>query len=159
MVCALLLAPALLVLSLQEPFVTGARVGLKLRHEPALHVTLVNEHGSAVVHPPNVVASVESLRDVRIEAFGFEVLKPDSSQPESGMSMRLCPSQPGEGRPDHGFIRAGEIREVPIGRQPLPDAPLPPVRLRFVLYTDGSLEGHAFDRHELLRQRPCGPDR
>jgi hypothetical protein len=115
----------------------------------------------AIVSPrasttPNVVASIENLRDVAIEAFGFEVLKPASNQPDTGMSMRLCPSRRAEGESDHGFIRAGETRDVPIGRQPLPDAPLPPVRLRFVLYADGSFEGRAFDRDELLRQRACG---
>jgi hypothetical protein len=104
---------------------------------------------------PNVVASIENLRDVPIEAFGFEVMTPGSDVPDSGMSMDFCPLRPGEGEADHRFIRGRETRDVPIGRQPSPDAPLPPVRLRFVLYTDGSFEGRTFDRDELLRNRRC----
>lgn len=97
-----------------------------------------------------LVATIENLRAVPIEAFKLELLRPTGGT--SGLGMDFCDSEPPQelGR---GPIKPGEIREIPrFGTIGLNDA-LPFVRLSYVIFDDLSYEGEVAGRDEALRKR------
>lgn len=102
------------------------------------------------------VAAIENLRDVAIEAVGFEVLEPGSNRRRSGRRFDFCLAAEQGRRP--GRIQPKEIREEAFGMDVNPDKPLPGVRLSYVLFDDLSFEGATEYRDELFRSREMQAD-
>ena len=99
-----------------------------------------------------VVATIENLRTVPIEAHGLEILDPVTRRPRSGQGADFCNSEP-QPEPGSGPIKPGEIREIPLLIPVGPDEALPPVRLAYVIFDDLSYEGAVAPREEALRRR------
>jgi hypothetical protein len=115
---------------------------------PVTSVTIESQHRTGTTA---YVASVENLRNVEIEAFGFELVDAVSARPTSAQRHDFCLAEP-EGRGD-GRLAPYETREFQLGVTPDPNEPLPLIRITFVLYDDLSFEGRAADRDDLLRDR------
>jgi hypothetical protein len=101
------------------------------------------------------VASVTNLRDVPIEAFGFQVVDPATMRPRSDQGFDFCLAPDGRG---DGPLDPHETREFQLSINQDPNAPQPIIRFTFVLYDDLSFEGRAADRDELLRDRESRAD-
>jgi hypothetical protein len=99
-----------------------------------------------------LVAAIENLRTVPIEAFGFEVVDSDPRRGTSGLTSDFCESEDKMER-GHGRIQPREIREIALGGTVSPTAELPFVRLTLLMFDDLSYEGKAAARDELLRRR------
>lgn len=104
-----------------------------------------------MVKTTTFVAAIENLRDVAIEAVGFEALEQGSDRTRSGRRFDFCLAAEQGRRP--GRIQPKEIREELFGMDVNPDKPLPVVRLSFVLFDDLSFEGATHYRDELFRSR------
>jgi hypothetical protein len=115
---------------------------------PVTSATIESQHRTGTTA---YVASVENLRNMQIEAFGFELVDPVSGRPTSAQSHDFCLAEP-EGRGD-GRLAPYETRDFQLSATPDPNAPLPLIRFAFVLYDDLSFEGRAAERDELLRDR------
>jgi hypothetical protein len=102
------------------------------------------------------VAAIENLRDVPIEAVGFEVLEQGSNRRPSSRRFDYCLAAEQGRRP--GRIQPKEIREEAFGMDANPDKPLPGVRLSYVLFDDLSFEGATDYRDELFRSREVQAD-
>ena len=98
-----------------------------------------------------LVATIENLRAVPIEAFRVELLRPTGGG-TSGLEMEFCDSDPSQelGR---GPIKPGEIREIPRFGSIGPNDALPSVRLSYVIFDDLSYEGDVAGRDDALRRR------
>lgn len=91
------------------------------------------------------VAVVRNLREVAIEAVGFELLDPLSQRPTSGQTADYCC---GTNR-----IGAGGTREFRLSSK-VEDPVQPPIgRLTFVMFDDLSFEGSSTRRAEVLTNR------
>jgi hypothetical protein len=95
-------------------------------------------------------AAVENLRDVPIEAFGLDVMGPDSGR-ASGQWLDFCTTDPEPIERGHGRIQPREVREVPLHVSAKSGAPV--ARLSVVLFDDLSFEGLSDQRERLLRDR------
>jgi hypothetical protein len=102
------------------------------------------------------VAAIENLRDVPIEAVGFEVLEQGSGRTRSGRRFDFCLAAEQGRRP--GRIQPKEIREEAFGMDVNPDKPLLVVRVSFVLFDDLSFEGATHYRDELFQAREMQAD-
>jgi hypothetical protein len=103
-----------------------------------------------------LMAIVDNEGDAAIEAVGFEV-EAGAARASSAQSHDFCPSKPGDGAPNARQIQPRQSREFTVAVAPPAEAVLPPVRLTFVLFADGSSEGRVAERERLLRSRQCGP--
>jgi hypothetical protein len=96
------------------------------------------------------VAVVKNLRDVPIEAVGFEILEPGGRR--SGQTADYCTADrasPGGG----GRISPGESREFRLDAKIRDEARLPTLRISFVIFADLVYEGEAAKRDALFRAR------
>lgn len=105
-----------------------------------------------------VVAAIENLRNVSIEAFGFEILDPATDRAQSGQTADFCMGEPDSAQRGTARIPPGEIREIPLGLTVTSSDALPPVRLSFVIFDDLSAEGRAAGRDAALRERELRAD-
>ena len=92
------------------------------------------------------VAVVKNLRDVPIEAIGFELLEPEGRR--SGHTVDYCTAAGGGGR-----ISPGESREFRLDAKIRDEARLPTLRISFLIFADLVYEGEAAKRDALLRAR------
>jgi hypothetical protein len=100
------------------------------------------------------VAAIENLRAVPIEAYGFQVLDAATGRLRSGQSTDFCVVLEPDSAPSAvRRIQPHEIREIPLGVRVDPDAPLPPVRLSFVIFDDLVSEGDPAARDQTFRER------
>jgi len=99
-----------------------------------------------------LVATIENLRTVPIEAYGLELLDPVTRRPRSGRGSDFCNTELSV-ESGTGPIKPGEIREIPLLIPAGPDEPLPPVRLSYVIFDDLLYEGAVAPREEALRRR------
>ena len=99
--------------------------------------------------PTEFVATIENLRDVPIEAFGFRFVDRASNRIVSGHGMDFCPVEPRPAERGRGQIQPGEVREVPLGSPP--DGAV--LRLAYVLFDDLTFEGLPEDRDRQFKHR------
>jgi hypothetical protein len=99
--------------------------------------------------PTEFVARIENLRDVAIEAFGFELVDPITARPRSARRSDACGTSREPGRPGSARIQPKEVRDLALGSPPR-DAEL---RLSFVLFDDQVFEGSPEAREQLRIDR------
>jgi hypothetical protein len=100
-----------------------------------------------------LVAAIENLRSVPIEAIGFETVDAATNRARGGWGMDFCLAGPGTTERGQGRIQPQEIREFALGGTVDPKAELPLVRLSFVIFDDLSSEGRTTARDEILQSR------
>ena len=92
---------------------------------------------------------VENLRDVPIEAFGFQQY--EDGRLRGGSASDFCGIR---GAPiGSGPIQPRERREVALTWGKNPDGSLPDVKLHFVLFEDLTFEGSSAGRDSILKRR------
>jgi hypothetical protein len=115
---------------------TGAITDVGLAWEPAT--------------PTEFVARIENLRDVPIEAFGFELVdRIYFSRLRSARRADFCGTSREPAPPGSGRIQPKEVRDLFLGKPP-GDMVL---RLTFVLFDDQVFEGSPEVREQLLQER------
>jgi hypothetical protein len=102
--------------------------------------------------PTEFVARIENLRDVAIEAFGFELVDPITARPRSARRSDACGTSREPDRPGSARIQPKEVRDLFLGSPPR-DSEL---RLSFVLFDDQVFEGSAEAREQLRIDRLAG---
>ena len=98
-----------------------------------------------------LVATIENLRTVPLEALGLEVLAAATGRGSSMQGMDFGGVETPE--PGHGAIKPREKREIPLYVTVGPNDALPQVRLSYVMFDDLVLEGQAAARVEVLKRR------
>jgi hypothetical protein len=96
-----------------------------------------------------LVATIENLRDVPIEAFELKLVDPATKRVLLDQGADFCLSDPLPAERGSGRIQPHEVREVPLGSSH-DDGVL---RLAYVLFDDLSFEGSSEGREYLLRWR------
>ena len=100
-----------------------------------------------------LVAAIENLRAVPIEAWGLEVVDADTGRVRGGHSSDFCVMEPDSAPTGYGRIQPRQIRETPLGANQDTNGPLPLVRLSFVIFDDLVAEGNAAERDHAFRER------
>jgi hypothetical protein len=100
-----------------------------------------------------LVAAIENLRTVPIEAFGLEVVDAGTGRVRSGQRTDFCVVDPDPALSGRHRIQPHEIRELPLGVKEEANVPLPLLRLSFVIFDDLIAEGNAAARAEVFRER------
>jgi hypothetical protein len=93
--------------------------------------------------------AIENLRDMPIEAVGFDELAPDG-RTRGSERVDFCLADPDDRTPGRGRIQPHERREFPVS--PQTDRP-PRYTLTLVIFDDLSYEGSIEARDEVLRRR------
>ena len=99
--------------------------------------------------PTEFVARIENLRDVGIEAFGFELVDPVSDRVRSARRSDACGTPREPGTPGSARIQPKEVRDLLLGKPPGGLV----LRLSFVLFDDQVFEGSPEAREQLLLDR------
>jgi hypothetical protein len=99
--------------------------------------------------------AIENLRDVPIEAVGFDELEADGRS-RGSRGSDFCVVDPADRTSAHSRIQPHERREFPVF--PQADRPLPRYTLSFVLFDDLSFEGSTAARDDILRSREAQAD-
>lgn len=98
-----------------------------------------------------LVATIENLRTVPLEALAFQVLSTTAGRASSMRGMDFCGVDTPE--PGRGAIKPHEKREFPLYITVGPNDALPDVKLPYVMFEDLVFEGQAAARADVLRRR------
>ena len=100
-----------------------------------------------------LVAAIENLRPVPVEAFGLEVVDAGTGRVRSGQRTDFCVVDPDPALSGRHRIQPHEIREMPLNLREEANAAPPLLRLSFVIFDDLVAEGNAAARAEVFRER------
>ena len=124
---------------------------------PALEVSTPVALSSRREAIAEYVVVIRNLRNVPIEAVGFELLDPVSLKPRSGQGADFGVSEIGTRTGNTGRIGGGDSREFPLASK-TPDGSPPVPRLTFVMFDDLTYEGSSASRGSILASRESNAD-
>jgi hypothetical protein len=132
----------------------AARQNEVLTRRPAKAITLESSEPVAITSRRELATSyavvIRNLRDVAIEAVGFELLDPISRRPTSGQGADYCGTVPGT---PTGKIGARESRTFLLHEKFQDVKSLPIPRITYVMFDDLTYEGSSSRRAEILAHR------